>query len=141
MAAMDHRQVALVLARTRACVGIVCLVLPGVAGRLWLGARTPASRTLLRLTGARDLALGLGAITTVKEATMAPEWLGMAAMVDAADAAVVLAAPGLPLRARLSGVAAAAAAVVGMRTAKSLAAARARAAEAAAAAASAETVA
>jgi hypothetical protein len=143
MTAVDDRQIALVLARTRVCIGVAFLVLPGLTGRLWLGrgASTPIGRTLTRLVGARDLALGLGAITTVKDQTAGPEWLGMGAVVDGADAAVLLVTPGLPARARLGFVVPAAAAVLGMRTAKALAAARAEAAAAATAAATAETVA
>ena len=88
----DHRQVALVLARARAVNGLVMLVLPGVVGWVVFGSagRQPAARALLRLVGVRDLVLGIGAITTLKEHTMDAEWVGMGAVADAVDGVVSL---------------------------------------------------
>lgn len=140
---MDDRQLALVLGRGRAVFGLVVVVFPTIVGRVWLGrdATGPAARATLRMLGVRDLVLGVGAITTVKEATSAPEWVGMGAVVDGVDAVAMLITPGLPKRARLTVFVAAAAAVLGIRCAKALAAERDEAAQAAAAAAAAETVA
>jgi hypothetical protein len=140
---MDDRQLALALGRARAVVGLVMVVFPGLAGGLWLGrgAREPVGRAAMRMLGARDLVLGVGAITTVKEDTAGPEWLGMGAVADGVDAITMLVTPGLPKRARLSVVVPAAAAVLGIRCAKALAAERDRAALAADAATSVETVA
>ncbi len=93
----DHRKIALVLARARAVNGLVLLVLPGVVGRVLYGkaGSQPAARALLRLIGVRDLVLGIGAITTLKEHTMDAEWVGMGAAADAVDGLVSLATPGL----------------------------------------------
>jgi hypothetical protein len=110
----DHRQVALVIARGRAVNGLVLLVLPGIVGWLLFGkaGRQPATRALLRLVGIRDLVLGIGAITTLKERTMDAEWVGMGAAADAVDGVVSLVTPGLLRRSRvvalLGGIAAAA---------------------------------
>ena len=78
-----------------------------VARRRGLGAvrqagREPTAQALLRLVGVRDLVLGIGAITTLKEQTMDAEWVGMGAAADAVDGLVSLVTPGLrpprPLR-------------------------------------------
>ncbi|GIU90246.1 MAG: hypothetical protein KatS3mg010_1345 [Acidimicrobiia bacterium] len=50
------------------------------------------------MMGARDVVLGLGALTAVKERTQDAEWLAMGAVADAVDAAVSLAAPGISRR-------------------------------------------
>src|SRR3954451_23831319 len=100
----DHRRVALILARGRAVHGLVLLVLPGVVGRIIYGkaGNQPTSRSLLRLVGIRDLVLGIGAITTLKEETMDAEWVGMGAAADAVDGLVMLVTPGLGARARVT---------------------------------------
>jgi hypothetical protein len=120
---MDHRQVALGLARGRAVTGLVMLVLPGVAGRMFFGkaGAQPATRAAMRLVGVRDLVLGLGAITTLKEHTMDAEWVGMGAVADGVDAAVTLLSPGLAARARVVSVVGGAAAVVGYLSSRELA--------------------
>jgi hypothetical protein len=122
----DHRRVALILARGRAVNGLVLLVLPGVVGRLLFGkaGNVPTSRALLRLVGIRDLVLGVGAITTLKEETMDAEWVGMGAAADAVDSVVTLITPGLGVRARLFSLVGAGAAAVGLLTSRALADAR-----------------
>ena len=119
----DHRRFALVLARGRAVNGLVLLVLPGLAGRLIFGkaGREPTTRALLRLVGVRDLVLGIGAITTLKERTMDAEWVGMGAVADAVDGVVSLATPGLALRSRLVSVIGGGAAAVGLMASRALA--------------------
>jgi len=119
----DHRRYALVLARGRAVNGLVLLVLPGIVGRLIFGTagREPTTRALLRLVGVRDLVLGIGAITTLKERTMDAEWVGMGAVADAVDGVVSFVTPGLAARARLVAVAGGAAAVVGLLASRALA--------------------
>ena len=73
------------------------------------------------MLGVRDLVLGIGAITSVKEHTHDAEWVSMGAVADGVDALVGLFTPGLPARARLMGVVAAGSAAVGMLVARELA--------------------
>jgi hypothetical protein len=120
---MDTRQSALVLARGRAILGLASIALPGAGNRLALGqgATTPWMRGLWRMIGARDFVLGVGALTSVKEQTQGPEWISMGAVADAVDALVLLTVPGGSKRARVTGVLAAASAVVGLKVARDLA--------------------
>jgi hypothetical protein len=132
---MDKRQTALVIGRGRAVIGIAALAVPGVVNWLWLGrgGSTPQARALVRMVGIRDLALGVGTLTTVKEDTQGPEWLSMGAAADGVDAIVSLLLRDAPRRTKLVGLGAAAGAVVAMKIARDLAderAARERAAEA-----------
>ena len=120
---LDQRRVALVIARGRAINGLVLLVLPGVVGRLLFGkaGREPAARALLRLVGVRDLVLGIGAITTLKEHTMDAEWVGMGAVADAVDGAVSLLTPGLLRRSRFVSLVGGGAAGIGLLASRALA--------------------
>lgn len=119
----DHRKVALVIARARAVNGLVLLVLPGVVGRILYGkaGSQPVARALLRLVGVRDLVLGVGAITTLKEHTMDAEWVGMGAAADAVDGLVSLATPGLAGRTRFVSLVGGSAAAVGLLASRKLA--------------------
>jgi hypothetical protein len=120
---LDHRQIALVVARGRAVNGLVMLALPGVVGWLLFGkaGRQPATRALVRLVGVRDLVLGIGAITTLKERTMDAEWVGMGAAADAVDGLVSLASPGLPRRTRLVALVGGSAAAAGLLASRKIA--------------------
>jgi hypothetical protein len=122
----DQRRIALVIARTRAVSGLVALILPGVVGRVYFGrsGSTPTTRALLRLVGVRDLVLGIGAITTLKEGTMDAEWVGMGAVADAGDGVVSLVSPGLARRTRLGSLIGGGAAAVGLAASRALADAR-----------------
>jgi hypothetical protein len=124
----DHRRVALVIGRARAVNGLVFLVVPGIVGRILFGkaGREPATRALLRLVGVRDLVLGIGAITTLKERTMDAEWVGMGAVADAVDGVVSLATPGLLARSRVVSLVGGGAAAVGLLASRALADERAR---------------
>jgi hypothetical protein len=73
------------------------------------------------MTGARDLALGVGAVTTLKEETQDAEWVGMGAVCDLVDGIALLTTRGLPRRARLAGVGAFATGVVSLVLARRLA--------------------
>jgi hypothetical protein len=119
----DHRRFALVLARARAVNGLAMLALPGVVGWAVFGAagKQPATRALLRLVGIRDVVLGIGAITTLKEHTMDAEWVGMGALADAVDGVVSLVTPGLAPRARGVALVGGGAAAVGLLAARALA--------------------
>ena len=118
---LDTRTTALVVGRARAIAGLVLLLVPGVAARLWLGESSPRMRALLRMVGIRDLILGVGALTTTKERTQDAEWVGMGAVADAVDGLVTLTTPGLPIRGRLVGPISLGSAVLGIKIARDLA--------------------
>jgi hypothetical protein len=122
----DHRRVALIIARARAVNGLVMLVAPGVIGWAVFGkaGRQPTTKALLRLVGIRDLVLGIGAITTLKEQTMDAEWVGMGAAADAVDGLVSLVTPGLAPQARLVSLVGGGAAAVGLFASRKIADAR-----------------
>ena len=121
MDTLDTRSTALVLARGRAVIGLVLLVIPGVPARVWFGESSPRVRALLRMVGVRDLILGVGALTTLKERTQDAEWVGVGALADAVDGLVTLTTPQLPLRSRLVGPTALGSALVGIKLARDLA--------------------
>ena len=128
---IDNRQLGLILARARAINGLVMLIAPGLVARLIFGkdASRPVTRALLRLVGVRDVVLGVGAITTLKEHTMDAEWVGMGAIADAVDGVVALVTPGLIPRARLVALVGGGAAAQGIYIARALADERPRADE------------
>ena len=117
----DRRQLAVLLARGRVIIGLSALVAPGLVIRAFMGESTTTTRALTRMLGARDVALGVGAITTLKEHTMDAEWVGMGAVSDAVDGAVSLLTPGLPLRTRFVSLVGGGAAAVGIVAARALA--------------------
>lgn len=119
----DPRQVGLVLARARAVNGLVMLIVPGLVARALFGSAgsSPVARALLRIVGVRDLVLGVGAITTLKEQTMDAEWVGMGAVADGVDALVCLLTPGLPARTRATVFIGGSAAVQGLLVSRALA--------------------
>jgi hypothetical protein len=118
---LDTRTTALVLARGRAVVGLVLLIFPGLAAWLWFGESSGRTRALLRMLGVRDLILGVGALTTVKERTQDAEWIGMGAVADAVDGLVTITMPGIPLRGRVVGPAALGSALLGLKLSRELA--------------------
>jgi hypothetical protein len=121
---LDPRTTALALARGRAVLGLVMVALPGLGARLLVGRSSPDVRALVRMLGVRDLALGVGAITTLKEQTADAEWVGMGALADGVDVVALALSPAPRVR-RVGGVAvAAAAAVAGLLSARRLADAR-----------------
>jgi hypothetical protein len=121
---LEPKMLALVVARARVAVGAVGCALPGPAAVFAHGDREPAARSLARMVGARDVALGLGALTSVKEGTQDAEWVGTGAAVDIVDGLALLLTRGLPKRSRLLGLAALACGVAGLAAARALADAR-----------------
>ena len=120
---LDHRQIALVIARARAVNGLVMLLVPSLAANVVFGraGRNPVVRGAMRLVGIRDLILGVGAITTLKEHTMDAEWVGLGAVADATDAAVMLCSPRLGARARVISLVGSSSAAVGYFASRALA--------------------
>lgn len=122
---MDDRTMALAIARGRVVLGLVASLLPGLVARAAPGETSPGTRALARMAGARDLALGVGAVTTLKEETQDAEWVGMGAVVDVLDGIALLTTRRLPGRARLAGLGALATGAAGLLLARRLADARA----------------
>jgi hypothetical protein len=120
---MDHRLNVLGVARGRVVMGLAMLALPGVMLRVMFGrnASTPVARVMARMFGAREVALGVGTITSVKERTQDAEWVSASAMADAVDGLVMAFSPGVPRRSRPAALIGAGAAVLGMQAARALA--------------------
>ena len=57
-----------------------------------------------RFVGIRDLALGVGALTNLKEHGQDAEWVSMGAVSDAVDGVVAITQRGLPFRSRILGL-------------------------------------
>ncbi|HYZ71181.1 MAG TPA: hypothetical protein VE528_05935 [Thermoleophilaceae bacterium] len=91
---MNESQPLQALAGLRAAIGLGAWLVPRVAGRLFgLDARdNPQSPYLARLFGARDVALGAGAVLSEGEARTL--WLRAGVACDVADAVAGLAAGG-----------------------------------------------
>jgi hypothetical protein len=119
----DVRQRALFLARARIVIGLVHLVAPCLIVRVLFGpgASTPASRTFARLMGVRDVVLGIGAITTVKEHTLDAEWVSAGAAADAVDGLAILVTPRVPAYGRLFSLVSGTAAALGLQAAREMA--------------------
>ena len=122
---LDDRTLALAIARGRVVLGAVASLLPGLVARGAPGESTPSTRALSRMAGARDLELGVGAVTSLKEETQDAEWIGMGAVVDLLDGVALLVTRRLPARARLAGLGALATGAAGLVLARRLADARA----------------
>jgi hypothetical protein len=95
--AVSVRALATALAVNRVAFGLNFLRTPARAGRLWIGgpaARRPESRVFGRALGARDLALGLGALRALQEHddAAARAWMAGHALSDGADLLATLAA-------------------------------------------------
>lgn len=121
---MDDRTLALMIARGRVVLGVVASLVPGLVARGAPGESSPGTRALSRMAGARDLALGVGAVTSLKEQTQDAEWVGMGAAVDLLDGVALLVTRRLPTRARLAGLGALATGAAGLLLARRLADAR-----------------
>jgi hypothetical protein len=97
------RRGAAAIAAGRVALGATALVWPSVPARPWVGAAADdlAARVFGRALGARDLALGLGALIAMRqppaEAGEAVRWVAAGALSDALDvAASVRSWPDLP---------------------------------------------
>src|SRR3569623_3180901 len=95
LAERDDRQIAIILSRARCVIGLSCIAAPSVFSTVVLGEHRPATKAITRMAGIRDLALGVGALTSLKEGTQDAEWLSMGAVSDAFDGAVMMVTPGL----------------------------------------------
>jgi hypothetical protein len=113
----------LVVARGRIVMGLAMLILPGVMLRLLFGrnASTSTARVMARMFGAREVALGVGTVTSVKEHTQDAEWVSASAMADAVDGLAMAFSPGVPMRSRPAALVGIGSAVIGMQAARAFA--------------------
>jgi hypothetical protein len=86
---MEARDLAVGLAGGRIAIGVVSLLVPGVLGRAMMGTDGDSGgrRLLLRVVGARDLALGIGVLAALDRHVPVHGWLRASAVVDGLDAA------------------------------------------------------
>ncbi len=102
---MDLRRQAMYIGRARAVVGLSMLADPGRSARVWAGSDAGAStRMWVRMTGIREVAIGVGSATAAAQGTGGADWLSMEAVCDLADGAIALFARRVPRRTRLFGL-------------------------------------
>ena len=84
---MDYRQLVRMLAAGRVVVGATLTLAPGFAGGQWIGevAKRPEAKVMIRAMGARDMALGAGALKALESGEPARTWVLMGALSDAVD--------------------------------------------------------
>ncbi len=114
------RRLARLLAMGRMGLGIVAMAAPQLPLRPWVGDRRGDSGALLlaRALGARDLALGLGALLALRHDGAVRGWVEAGGMADAGDAVVtVVAFRSLPARGRWAVLGAATSGAVAARLA------------------------
>jgi hypothetical protein len=123
-AGLDTRRVATYLARARFGLGLAFCAAPSLVGRGWVGshAESRGARTFARIAGVRDAALGAGAAISIAQGRGGGDWVSMLAVCDAGDALFSLLTPGLPARARVVGICAAASGAAHLLLARELAA-------------------
>ncbi|HMC41556.1 MAG TPA: hypothetical protein VKI20_00995 [Acidimicrobiales bacterium] len=80
------------LAWARVALGVAAFALPRLPATPWIGkdASRPSSRLLSRALGARDVALGLGALVAVSRDLPVRGWLEAGGLADAGDVAATL---------------------------------------------------
>ncbi len=120
---MDQRTNVLVIARGRIVMGLAMLLVPSLMLRIMFGrdASTRTARVMARMFGAREVVLGVGTVTSVKERTQDAEWTSASAVADAVDGLVMAFSPGVPRRSRPAALIGASAAVAGMVAARAFA--------------------
>jgi hypothetical protein len=89
----EARVYAQALAGGRTALGLAFFLLPKVGSGLWTGdTKTPAVRVLSRALGARDMALGLGALLALRNNGSVRGWLEAGGFADAGDAVATIVA-------------------------------------------------
>lgn len=91
---MTGRDVAKALSAGRVLVGAGLVVAPAQAGRPWIGpdAARPTTTIFARALGARDLALGLGTLLSLRDGLSTRHWMRAGILSDAVDLGATLAA-------------------------------------------------
>ena len=84
---MQARNLAIGLAGGRIAIGVVSLLVPGLLGRAMICSEvnSGAVRLLLRVVGARDLALGIGVLVALDRDAPVRGWLRASAVADGLD--------------------------------------------------------
>jgi hypothetical protein len=91
------RRGATTVAVARVALGLACLAWPSMPARSWTGAGRDdlTGQVLGRALGARDLALGLGALAALRDRDASPgparSWVVVGALSDTLDVAISLA--------------------------------------------------
>jgi hypothetical protein len=85
---MNTRSLALGLAANRVLFGSAFLVSPRQAAKSWIGpaAASAGGQVMVPAAGARDLALGTGALAALRGSADARPWLAAHLVADATDA-------------------------------------------------------
>jgi hypothetical protein len=109
MAAHAHTA-ARMLAAGRVAIGATLFAAPDLVAAPWVGddAKTTGARVIVRALGARDAALGVGALVAAGEGDGLRRWLFASSACDAADFVATLAGPPSPARSFVLALAAAA---------------------------------
>lgn len=90
--AVAARRGAVALSTARVALGVTALTFPSIVARPWVGAGGDelAGKVLGRALGARDLAIGLGALAALRSG-QGRGWLAAGALSDTLDAAISVA--------------------------------------------------
>jgi hypothetical protein len=88
------RQLATGLASNRILFGLGFMLVPAKAAQSWIGpvAGRPGGEVMVRAAGARDLALGVGALSALRSGADARPWFAAHLVADATDFAATWAA-------------------------------------------------
>lgn len=80
-------QAAVGIAGLRVALGAAALIVPGLAGRAWIGpgAAGRDRAVMLRALGGRDIALGAGALLGASEREALRRWVALGALSDLVD--------------------------------------------------------
>ena len=79
------------IALARIAIGVVATAAPRAGARFQFGAATPAQAVTLRMLGARDLGLGIGALLAARHGSAGLRgWAEAGALADAVDALAFL---------------------------------------------------
>jgi hypothetical protein len=120
---MSPRELARQISIARIGFGVAFMTAPGFFGGMWVGpdARRPAGKLLFRIVGARDFALGLGTLLSMRHDRPTRGWLEASGLADFADfVATFLARDSIPpvSRAVTYAIAAPSAALCGLTAAR-----------------------
>jgi hypothetical protein len=102
---MNPRAVARQISFGRIGFGVAFMLAPGPAGRLWIGpeAGGPGTKLVIRALGARDFALGLGTLLSMRHNRPTRGWLEASGLADFADlVATIIAREHVPPAARVA---------------------------------------